>query len=155
MLKRIALIVSIAAAAALHGGAAAWANDDGIIVVPSSNSVSKTADKLASVLTSKGITVFARVDHAAGAKKVGKTLRPTQLIIFGNPKLGTPLMESNQKIGLDLPLKALIYQAADNKTYISYNNPAYLANRHNIQDRAKVLAKMTGALKNFTAAAAK
>ncbi len=154
MLKKIALIVSIAAAAALHGGAAAWA-DDGIIVVPSSNSVSKTADKLASVLTSKGITVFARVDHAAGAKKVGMTLRPTQLIIFGNPKLGTPLMESNQKIGLDLPMKALIYQAADNKTYISYNSPAYLAKRHGIQDRAKVFAKMTGALKKFTAAAAK
>lgn len=155
MLKRIALIVSLAMAAALYGGTAAWAEGPGIVIVPSNNSVSKTADKLASVLTSKGITVFARVDHAAGAKKVGKTLRPTQLIIFGNPKLGTPLMESNQKIGLDLPMKALIYQAADNKTYISYNSPAYLAKRHGIQDRAKVFAKMTGALKKFTAAAAK
>lgn len=155
MLKKIALIVSITVAVALQGGTAAWADDAGIIVVPSNNNVSKTADKLASVLTSKGITVFARVDHAAGAQKVGKTLRPTQLIIFGNPKLGTPLMESNQKIGLDLPLKALIYQAADTKTYISYNDPAYLAKRHGIRDRDKVLAKMTGALKNFTAAAAK
>ena len=86
---------------------------------------------------------------------MGKSLRPTQLIIFGNPKLGTPLMESNQKIGLDLPMKALIYQASDNKTYISYTSPAFLAKRHGIQDRDKVFAKMTGALRNFTTAAAK
>jgi uncharacterized protein (DUF302 family) len=155
MLKKIALFVSVAVAAALHGGAAAWADTDGIVTVPSNNSVTATADKLASLLTSKGITVFARVDHAAGAKKVGKSLRPTHLIIFGNPKLGTPLMESNQKIGLDLPMKALIYQASDNKTYISYTSPAFLAKRHGIQDRDKVFAKMTGALKNFTTAAAK
>ena len=154
MLKKFALIATVAAAA-LYGSAAAWADNAGIVTVPSNHSVSATADKLASLLTSKGITVFTRVDHAAGAKKLGKSLRPTQLIIFGNPKLGTPLMESNQKIGLDLPMKALIYQASDNKTYISYTSPAFLAKRHGIQDRDKVLAKMTGALKNFTTAAAK
>ena len=155
MFIRNAPIVAFALAAAMYSGTAARADNAGIVVVPSNHSVSKTADKLASVLTSKGITVFARVDHAAGAQKVGKSLRPTQLIIFGNPKLGTPLMESNQKIGLDLPLKALVYQAADSKTYISYNDPSYLAKRHGIGDRDKVFAKMTGALKNFTAAAAK
>jgi len=154
MLKKFAPIATVAAVA-LYGGAAAWADTAGIVTVPSNHTVSATADKLASLLTSKGITVFTRVDHAAGAKKLGKSLRPTQLIIFGNPKLGTPLMESNQKIGLDLPMKALIYQASDNKTYISYTSPAFLAKRHGIQDRDKVFAKMTGALRNFTTAAAK
>lgn len=129
--------------------------DQGLVVIESANGVTATADKLEKILKSKGITVFARIDHAAGAKKIGKSLRPTQLLIFGNPKLGTPLMASNQSIGIDLPLKALVYQATNGKTYISYNDPAYLADRHSIRDRAKVFGKMAGALKNFTAAAAK
>lgn len=129
--------------------------DQGLVVIESANSVAATVDKLEKILTSKGITVFARIDHAAGAKKVGKSLRPTQLLIFGNPKLGTPLMVSNQSIGIDLPLKALVYQGTNGKTYIAYNDPAYLAKRHAINDRGDVFKKIAGALKNFTAAAAK
>ena len=129
--------------------------DQGLVVVKSANSVAATADKLEKVLKSKDITVFARIDHAAGAKKVGKSLRPTQLLIFGTPKMGTPLMTSNQSIGIDLPLKALIYQGTDGMTYIAYNDPVYLAKRHAIANRGKVFEKMAGALKNFTAAASK
>lgn len=155
MLKGIALSTIVIFATAFAPHSDARADSAGMIVVPSNNGVAATADKLAAVLTKKGITVFARVDHAAGAKKIGKTLRPTQLLIFGNPKLGTPLLQSKQSVGLDLPLKALVYQATDGKTYIRYNDPAYLAKRHGIGDRKKVFAKMSGALRKFTAAAAK
>jgi uncharacterized protein (DUF302 family) len=135
--------------------ASAASADQGLVIIESANGVTATADKLEKILKSKGLTVFARIDHAAGAKKVGKSLRPTQLLIFGNPKLGTPLMASNQAIGIDLPQKALIYLGTNGKTYIAYNKPAYLAKRHSIGDRDKVFKKITGALKNLTAAAAK
>lgn len=127
---------------------------DGVIVVTSANDVKTTMDKLEKVLTSKGITVFARINHAHGAKTIGQSLPPMELLVFGNPKLGTPLMQKNQQMGLDLPLKALVYEAADGKTYIAYNDPAYLSKRHGVTEPAKVLETMTGALKNFTAAAA-
>ena len=128
---------------------------DGVILVTSKNDVKTTTDKLEKILTEKGITVFARVDHAGGAKGIGQTLRPTELLIFGNPKLGTPLMQKKQEIGLDLPLKALIFEGADGKTYIAYSDPAYLGKRYGMTEPAGVFKKMSGALKNFTAAAAK
>jgi len=118
----------------------------GLVTVESSHSVQVTLDRLTKILTSKGITVFARVDHAAGAKKIGKELAPTQLLIFGNPKLGTPLMQSNRTIGIDLPLKALAWRDAGGKVWVSYNDPAYLKVRHNISDRDPVFKKITGAL---------
>lgn len=127
---------------------------DGVIVVTSANDVKTTMDKLEKVLTSKGITVFARINHAHGAKTIGQSLPPMELLIFGNPKLGTPLMQKNQQMGLDLPLKALVYEGEDGKTYIAYNDPAYLSKRHGVTEPAKVFETMTGALKNFTAAAA-
>jgi uncharacterized protein (DUF302 family) len=127
---------------------------DGVIVVESANNVKTTMDKLEKALTAKGITVFARIDHAGGAKSIGQTLRPMELLIFGNPKLGTPLMQKEQRMGLDLPLKALVYEGADGKTYIAYSDPAYLSKRYGVTEPAKVLQTMTGALKNFTAAAA-
>ena len=148
-------IIALGLAAIGGWSPAVHAADPGIKQVVSANDVNTTADKLETILKSKGITVFARVDHAAGAKKVGKTLRPTVLLVFGNPKLGTPLMQQKQLIGLDLPLKALIYEAEDGKTYISYNDPAYLSKRHGVAEPEKVFSKMSGALKNFTAAAAK
>lgn len=148
------LILALAALAATVAAGPVRAAD-GIILVTSANDVKTTADKLEKVLTEKGITVFARVDHAGGAKKVGQSLRPTELLIFGNPKLGTPLMQKDQKMGLDLPLKALVFEGADGKTYIAYNDPAYLSKRYGVTEPAKVYETMTGALKNFTAAAAK
>jgi uncharacterized protein (DUF302 family) len=127
---------------------------DGVIVVASANDVKTTMDKLEKVLTSKGITIFARIDHAAGAKNIGQTLRPMELLVFGNPKLGTPLMQKDQQMGLDLPLKALVYEADDGKTFIAYPDPAFLSKRYGVTEPAKVFETMTGALKNFTAAAA-
>ncbi len=121
----------------------------GIITVQSSHSVQSTLDRLTKILKSKGITIFTRVDHAAGAKKVGIEMAPTQLLIFGNPKLGTPLMKSNRKIGLDLPLKALAWRDDDGKVWVSYNDPAYLKKRHDISDRDPVFKKITGALKKL------
>ncbi len=123
---------------------------DGMIVKASANSVSVTMDRLEQVIKKKGVTVFLRLDHAKGAKKVGNDLRPTQLLVFGSPKLGSPLMISNQTIGIDLPLKAVVWEDADGKVWLAYNDPAYLSNRHNIKDRAPVFAKMTKVLNKFT-----
>ena len=121
----------------------------GIITVESNYSVQTTLDRLTKIMTSKGITIFARVDHAAGAKKVGKKLAPTQLLIFGNPKLGTPLMQSNRLIGIDLPLKALAWRDDHGKVWVSYNDPAYLKARYGMSDRDPVFKKMTGVLKKL------
>ena len=121
----------------------AAAGDDGIVRKTSANSVRE-----------KGFTVFARIDHAAGAKKVGQELRPTQLLIFGNPKVGTALLQGNQSVGLDLPIRVVAWEGADGAVWVAYNDPAYLTTRHQISDRDKVVGKMTGALQKFTDAAA-
>jgi uncharacterized protein (DUF302 family) len=128
---------------------------EGIVLVNSAHDVKTTADKLEKILTEKGVTVFARVNHAAGAESIGQSLRPMELLIFGNPKLGTPLMQKNQEIGLDLPLKALVFQAENGSTQIAYTDPAFLAKRYGMTEPANVFEQMGGALKNFTGAAAK
>ncbi len=143
-----------ALAALLCLSTAAWA-EGGIITKPSPHSVSITLDRLQGIMKEKGITVFARLDHAAGAKRVGADLAPTEVMIFGNPKLGTPLMQSNQQIGIDLPLKVLAWRDAAGKVWLAYNDPAYLAARHGIADRDKVFAKMSGVLDKLTDAALK
>ncbi len=129
--------------------------NDALVVKPSPHSVAKTLDRLSAVMKKKGVTVFARIDHTAGAKKIDADLRPTQLLIFGNPKLGTPMMQSNQQIGLDLPLKALAWQDAGGKVWLAYTKPAALAERFAVTDRDAVVKKMTGALDNLTNAALK
>jgi uncharacterized protein (DUF302 family) len=99
------------------------------------------------------MTVFARIDHAKGAAGVGKPLRPTEVLIFGNPDIGTLLMQSNQTAGIDLPLKLLAWQDDAGQVWIAYNDPAYLVQRHTITDRDPVVEKMRGALSNFAAIA--
>lgn len=126
------------------------AADNGLISKKSPYSVSETLDRLEAVVKKKGITIFVRVDHTAGAKKVGMELRPTQLLIFGNPKLGSPLMQSNQKVGIDLPMKALAWQDENGQVWLTYNDPAYMAGRHAISDREEVITKMSGALNKLT-----
>lgn len=126
---------------------------DGVVSVPSTHSVKETADRLEVVLKKKGMKVFLRINHAAGAASVGKTLRPTELVIFGNPKVGAPLMQCAQSVGIDLPQKALISEDADGKVWFSYNDPKYLQQRHHIQGCDPVLAKVSGALGNFAKAA--
>ena len=92
------------------------------------------------------MTVFARIDHAAGAAEVGLTLRPTELIIFGNARGGTPLMQSAQTVGIDLPLKILVWRDAANTTWLSYNEPHWIAQRHNVTNAESVVSKMTAML---------
>jgi uncharacterized protein (DUF302 family) len=104
--------------------------DIGLITIPSAHSVKDTIDRLEADVKSKGMTVFARIDHAAGAMEAGLALRPTELLIFGNARGGTPLMQAFQTIGIDLPLKALAWEDAGGKVFLSYNDPAWLAARH-------------------------
>jgi len=108
--------------------------DNGIISIKSSHDVKTTVDRLDNILREKGMTVFIRINHAEGAQKVGKKLRPTELVIFGNPKVGTPLMQCGQSVGIDLPQKALIWQDKAGQVWLSYNDPKYLASRHSIKE---------------------
>jgi len=105
---------------------------DGLTTIPSSYGTKDTMDRLEAEIKARGMTVFARVDHAAGAAEVALSLRPTELLIFGNARGGTPLMQSNQTVGIDLPLKALVWQDASGKTWLSYNDPSWLAKRHGL-----------------------
>ncbi len=127
---------------------------DGLITVDSQYSVKETADRLESVLVKAGMTIFNRIDHSRGASSVGKELRPTVLLIFGNPRLGTVLMQCSQAAGIDLPQKALLWEDDTGQVHLSYNDPGYLADRHNLAGCSEVVAKITGALKNFAAKAA-
>lgn len=123
--------------------------------VPSPLSVAKTMDALEAAVEDAGATVFARVDHAAGAKKAGFELDPSQLLIFGNPKLGTPAMIDNAVAGLYLPLKVLVYRTTDGQVYLAYEDPTLaLTQLDGVQEGATYLAKMTGALAKLTAKAA-
>lgn len=103
---------------------------DGVIAVKSPRSAKETMDRFEGLAKQKGLNVFARIDHAAGAAKVDKTLRPTEVLIFGDPKSGTPLMECAQSVGIDLPQKALVWEDASGQVWLGYNDPAYLARRH-------------------------
>ena len=127
--------------------------DNGIISVKSSHEVKATADRLENTLKQKGMTVFIRIDHAAGAQKVGKKLRPTELVVFGNPKVGTPLMLCSQSTAIDLPQKALIWEDQEGTVWFSYNDPNYLVERHGITGCAEVIKKIEKALSNFAKAA--
>lgn len=126
---------------------------EGVVTVKSNHAVADTADRLESILKEKGMTVFARIDHAGGATSVGRNLRPTELVIFGNPRVGTPLMSCRQTVGLDLPQKALIWEDQEGDVWLSYNDPMYLARRHDLEGCESVLSKVAGALSNFAKAA--
>lgn len=129
------------------------AADTSLITLKSPYRVGETANRLESLLKEKGMTVFARIDHAEGAKKVGETLRPTELLIFGSPKVGTALMQCGQSVGLDLPLKALIWEDAGGQVWLTYNDPKYLAGRHGITQCDDVISRIEQALKNFATGA--
>ncbi len=120
---------------------------DGLITIKSAFGPEDTMTRLEAEVRAKGLTVFAHVDHAAGAAAVSLPLRPTDLIIFGNARGGTPLMQQAQTIGIDLPLKALVWQDEQGATFLSYNDPAYLAGRHGVGEPAKAaITAMTSAL---------
>jgi uncharacterized protein (DUF302 family) len=127
---------------------------DGLITLRSAFDPKETMARLEAEIRARGMTVFAHIDHAAGATATGMTLRPTDLLIFGAAKGGTPLMQAVQTIGIDLPLKALVWQDDAGATFLSYNDPAYLAHRHGLGEAAKpVVEAMSGALKAITAKA--
>jgi len=129
--------------------------DSGIETVPSDNGFSNTVDNFKAALNSKGIKLAFELDHQANGASVDESLGKTHLLLFGNPKLGTPLMRSARSIGMDLPMKVLIWEDADGKTFLTYNDPEYLADRHGIKDNAAVFKKMSKVLKMLTATAAK
>lgn len=115
--------------------------ESGIVSKPSRHSVAETVAKLENMLKAKGVTLFALVDHSGEAEKVGMKLPPTKLLIFGNPKAGTPLMQAAPSVAIDLPLKILVWQDGEGKVWLSYNSPAYLQNRHGLpQEMLPVLA---------------
>jgi uncharacterized protein (DUF302 family) len=137
----------------LLGTTGAYA-DDGMIRVESAHDVKTTADRLEAALNEKGMNVFGRVNHAAGAEKAGMELRPTELVIFGNPKVGTPLMQCAHSVAIDLPQKALVWEDEEGKVWLAYNDPQYLKTRHAIEGCDEVIGKVSGALGNFAKAAA-
>ena len=120
---------------------------DGLTICPSIHGSTETMERLAAAVTSRGMTILARIDHAAAAAKVGMTLRPTEVLIFGNPLAGTPLMQAAQTLGIDLPLKVLVWQDDAGKTWLAYNDPTWLARRHGADVGAdRILGAMTDAL---------
>ncbi|MBD3309226.1 DUF302 domain-containing protein [candidate division KSB3 bacterium] len=127
--------------------------ENGLVHVKSAYDVKTTADRLESILKDKGMTVFIRINHAEGAEKVGKKLRPTEVVIFGNPNVGTPFMQCQQSVAIDLPQKALIWQDEQEEVWLTYNDPQFLATRHGITKCEKVLEKIANALSNFAQAA--
>lgn len=112
-------------------------DSNGLIAVASKFSVRETTDRLAAAANSAGLIVFARIDHAEGATRVGMELRPTELLIFGHPKGGTPLMQDKQTSGIDLPVKALVWENEEGKVWLTYNEAAWLAVRHNLGASSK------------------
>ncbi len=123
-------------------------------IIPTVNSVEVTVNKITSILKTKGLTVFDIVDHKKGAESASMELRPTTLIIFGNPKVGTKLMQCDQTVGADLPMKFLVWQDGEGKNWIGYYKPSLLANKYALDDCKAVLEKMDGALAKFSSVGA-
>ena len=139
----VAVIMMACVSVSMAGG-------DGLVTKKSKYSAAETLDRLEKVLKEKGINVFARISHKKNAEGVKLSLRPTELLIFGNPKLGTHFFTSNQKAGIDFPMKMLAWEDEKGQVWLTYNDPAYLAKRHGIKDRDDVAKKMAGALAKFS-----
>ena len=126
----------------------------GLTTIKSTHPPDATMNRLEAAVKAKGLTVFARIDHAGGASAVGLSLPPTELLIFGNANGGTPLMQAAQTIGIDLPLKALIWQDAAGETWLSWNDPAWLAARHGVSGKEAVTSKLSALLEDLAKSAA-
>jgi uncharacterized protein (DUF302 family) len=127
-MKVVRILVALTLAVLVSAVSAA----DGLIAVKSPYSAKDTMNRLEELVKQRGLNIFARIDHAAGASKVGKSLRPTELLIFGNPQGGTPFMECAQSVGIDLPLKMLVWEDASSQVWLGYNDPAFIAQRHGV-----------------------
>lgn len=158
MKKLIAVLAMIATVSIFAGAVQAdghMSKNDGMVSKKSAHSVTKTIDRLEAVLKKKGIGVALRWSHNEKGASVGIPLRPTELLMFGNPKLGTHMFTSNQTAGIDLPLKALAWEDEKGQVWLTYNDPAYVAKRHDIKDRSEILSKMAKALDGLSNAATK
>jgi uncharacterized protein (DUF302 family) len=144
------IIAAILLTLLLAGTAAA---QGGLVSVKSSHDVITTANRLESALQAKGLITFARIDYAADAARIGQILKPTLLIIFGDPALGTALIQRSRSIGIDLPMKALIWEDRDGQVWFTYNAPDYLARRHGITEMGDIIQKMQQTLSDFAMAA--
>jgi uncharacterized protein (DUF302 family) len=127
-----------------------FGNTEGLTTVPSQHGPKETMDRLEAELRAEAMTIFARIDHAAAAREVGLELRPTEVVIFGNARGGTPLMQLGQTAGIDLPLKALVWQDAKQKTWISYNEPIWIAQRHGLTNVDALVIKLAAFLRAVT-----
>ena len=144
------LVAALTSISLLLASVTAMAADNGLITKKSKYSVSETLDRMENALKEKGISIALRWSHSEKAKQVDIPLRPTELLMFGNPKLGSHFFTSQQTAGIDLPLKALAYEDENGQVWLAYNDPQYIADRHGIKDRAEVVAKMSKALDNFS-----
>lgn len=149
-----AAILAVATVTAAAPQAAAQPTAEGLVVKKSAHSVAETLDRLTQTLEENGLTVFTRIDHAENAKGADLELAPTQVLIFGNPKLGTPLMQESRTTAIDLPQKALAWEDEDGAVWIAYNHPAWLSERHGLKAREEVLEKIGTALDGFVTHAA-
>jgi uncharacterized protein (DUF302 family) len=120
-------------------------DDNGLVTIQSAHSAADTLSRLEAVLKSKGIRIFAHIDHAAAAAEVGLQLRPTAVLIFGDPRAGTGLMQADQRVGLDLPLKTLIWEDASGHAFVTYNDPRWIARRHGLAGPAADTAERLAA----------
>jgi uncharacterized protein (DUF302 family) len=145
MMRFVALLLAVVVSAPAWGA-------EGLVAVKSPHDARATMDRLVTLLEQKGMTIFARIDHAAGAAAIGRSLRATELVIFGNPQVGTQLMECSQTTGIDLPLKALVWQDAAGQVWLGYNDPVFLAERHETP-QCGVVNNMRNALAGFVQAA--
>ncbi|BDM83378.1 DUF302 domain-containing protein [Acaryochloris marina] len=127
--------------------------NNGLVRLKSDYSVDVTAKRLASSIQAKGLKLFTEIDHAAGAQSVGQSLPPTRLLVFGNPKVGTPLMQCGRTVAIDLPQKALVWEDDAGQVWVEYNNPQYLQARHNLKDCGPVVKKIDSALRTLVTSA--
>ncbi|MFS1945891.1 DUF302 domain-containing protein [Vibrio lentus] len=146
-MKRIISLGIIALSASFSVAAS-----DGLVKYESNYSVKETADRFEDIAKSKGLTLFARVDHQKNAASVNLELRPTEVIIFGNPKVGTPLMQCAQDVAIDLPQKVMVSEDDNKKVWLTYNNPTYLMERHQIQGCDEVIKKISDVLSKLSEA---
>jgi uncharacterized protein (DUF302 family) len=128
----------------------AWAGDDRMVAKKSPHSVAKTLDRLSEALKTRGIRIAAQVDHAGAAQKAGQALKPTQLLIFGNPKLGTPLMQSNRRIGIELPMRVLAWEDDGGQVWVAYVKPDVLRLEYSVDDQDHIFKEMAQALDKLT-----
>lgn len=159
LIPAIACVLALSSCASLQSNSNANSHqqstmqNNGLISMQSNHSVKQTADRFESIAKDKGLTLFTRIDHQQNAINADLTLKPTEVIIFGNPKAGTPLMNCAPSVAIDLPQKVLISEDAAGKVALTYNDPSYLKARHNIKGCDKVISNISMLLNNLAAAA--